>query len=421
MQNQSGQPRPHLFKNVSWLLSVEGAAKLSRFATILAMAAFLTAPEYGLVALCLAIHDIFRLLLRAGSGTQVIQCEEHKLRRFSQNAAAIQWLLCLLLALLQFGLAPLFAAFSNMPEASQLLQLMALSYLFYPSVSIKVFMLHRTHRFKEFSLLSGVCFIAENLLIPLLLWLDVGIMSVAYAKVFSAALWFILFSRVNIATFGVDFHLSTMKLLIKTSSFLLLTELSRSVKQHSDVFIAVKLMTPEIFGLYTFAKTASLGISQSFITAFHGAVLPYMSQKNRVGGEPFSKQVIWASVLLSLIFTVQALSAPIYVPLLFGDNWHNAILSCSILCLSAIPSLWMDTYCCSLRAKAEYNIELIIRIIALVTFVLAMLMFSLESPVDFAIFVTTATALTTLLMPSLYRLINSQIFSKNVYPNRSKL
>ena len=412
---------PPLFKNMSWLLSVEGAAKVARFVTIISMAAFLSATDYGMVILCLAIHDIFRLLMKAGSGTQVIQCEQRKLKRFCQNAGAIQWFICLSLALTQFLLAPVFAEFYDKPEATILLQLMAVSYLFYPAVSVRVYLLHRAHRFKEFSLVNGACIISENLLIPILLWLDLGILSIAYAKIFSAVLWFCLFMRADVTYYGIGVQLPIMKFLLKTSTQLMVTELSKAAKQHADIFIAGRLLPADIFGFYTFAKTASVGLSQSFINAFQGALLPYMSQRNRQGETTSSQSVVIISALLSVTFISQALLAPFYIPLFFGDSWQVAITAASILCLSAIPNLWFDTFCSALRAKGEYFNELLLRAITLLIFILGLLLVAPSTPTGFATFATVMATAITLLTFISNKLNLYTIFSRAFYADRSKL
>lgn len=377
-----------LVKNMSWLLSVEGAAKIARFITIFAMAAFLTPSEYGLAILCLAIHDIFRLLMRAGSGTQVIQCPKRKLKGYCQNAASIQWLLCIALAVIQFTSAPLLANFYQQTQASHLLQLMALSYLFYPAVSIKVYLLQRQNRFKEYSLINGCCIISENLLVAVLLWCDLGIVAIAYAKVASAILWFALFIKTDTHSYGFAISPAIIKFLLKTSSLLMLTELSKATKQHADVFVAGRLLPPELFGFYTFAKSASLGLSQSFINAFQGALLPYLSEQNRQGKNSDHKQVIGLNALLSLTFTAQALLAQFYIPLLFGQQWQGAVIACSILCLCAIPILWLDTFCCALRAHARYGQELAFRLFSLAAFATGLMLLPLSSNTDFALFTT---------------------------------
>jgi PST family polysaccharide transporter len=131
-----------LLNNTGWLLATEIVAKISRVLVILALAANLGVVEYGTVMLALACHEIFKLILRSGAGAQIIQCTEKQLPKYARNGALLQWLVCLFLAAAQAGLASHIADFYNNPELIPLISLMAIVYLFYPLVSIKVLALH---------------------------------------------------------------------------------------------------------------------------------------------------------------------------------------------------------------------------------------------------------------------------------------
>ena len=124
-----------LLKNTSWLLATEVAAKISRVLVILALAANLGVVEYGTVMLALACHEIFKLILRSGAGAQIIQCTEKQLPKYARNGALLQWLVCILLAGTQAGLASPIADFYDNPSLIPLISLMAVVYLFYLWIS----------------------------------------------------------------------------------------------------------------------------------------------------------------------------------------------------------------------------------------------------------------------------------------------
>ena len=80
-----------LLSNTIWLLSAEFVAKISRIFTIIVLAAQLSPMSYGTAMLALAFHDVFGLLLRAGVGSQIINCKPHQLESFAKNGILIQW------------------------------------------------------------------------------------------------------------------------------------------------------------------------------------------------------------------------------------------------------------------------------------------------------------------------------------------
>ena len=74
-----------LLDNTTWLLLTEMAGKISRILVILALAAHLSAIEYGTVMLALACHEVLKLMLRSGAGTQIIQCSEKNLKEYENE------------------------------------------------------------------------------------------------------------------------------------------------------------------------------------------------------------------------------------------------------------------------------------------------------------------------------------------------
>ena len=182
-----------LFQNTSWMMLSEGLSKISRIVTVIAMASLLAPFDYGIATLALACHELIRVFGRAGSGARVIQCAEHELERISRNASLLQWLVCGLITGLQMAFSSSIARFYQHPELAPLLSLMALTYLFYPMVSIKIFMLQRLNRMKYFGLANAACVSIDNLAIVLFLVMGHGVFAVAYAKVITACAWVLLF------------------------------------------------------------------------------------------------------------------------------------------------------------------------------------------------------------------------------------
>ncbi|MFT5677366.1 MAG: O-antigen/teichoic acid export membrane protein, partial [Paraglaciecola sp.] len=182
-----------LLSNTTWLLVTEIAAKVSRIMVIFALAAHLSAIEYGTVMLALACHEVLKLMLRSGAGTQIIQCSEANLKQYAKNGSILQWLVCVLLAGIQSALAIPVGDFYNNPEVTQLLASMAGVYLLYPLVSVKVFLIQRASNMRFYSLRNAGCIFAENLTIAVFVIFDFGIMSVVYGKWVFAILWVCLF------------------------------------------------------------------------------------------------------------------------------------------------------------------------------------------------------------------------------------
>jgi O-antigen/teichoic acid export membrane protein len=383
---KSVQPCFQLLYNAGWLFSAEIFAKLSRIITIVVLAASLTPISYGTAMLSLAVHEMLSFLLRAGAGTQIIQCKSKNLIEYAKNGATIQWLICLTLASLQFFLADLISEIYSTPALSDLLKAMAVIYLFYPWVSIRVFLLHRANCMRWFSLRSGLCTIIENLSIALFAYLGADIMAVAYGKIIFSLLWLILFSFSPVKAYGIGFNFAVIKQLLCTSRQLCSSEFLHTLRANADVFIAGKLMAPEVFGSYMFAKNAGVGLSQSISNVFSSALFPFLCKLQRQG-DLFKQQrlVYFISLGVGLLFVGQAVLVPLYMPIIFDAKWHATIPVATIMCLIALPIVIVNTYCLIERAKGYYENETKTRLTCLLITVSMLFILSPEQPMNFAL------------------------------------
>lgn len=375
-----------LLSNISWLLGSEIAAKSSRLFVILILAAQLSVIEYGTAMLALACHEVLKLVLRSGAGSQIVQCNEYQLPEFVKNGALLQWLICLSLAIIQIALAFPIAIFYDNSQLTELLILMAFAYVPYPLVSVKVFLLHRASNMRYYSICNALCIFAENISIGVFALLDFGIMSVVYGKWVFVILWISLFYFAPVKNYGIGFNKHIFLSLIKSSGQLLSTELVRALRLQSDVLIGARLLSPELFGIYSFAKSAGVGLSQSLNNAFNSGLYPYLCSKYRQKTLPnvILKTYLFAS-FVAFTFVLQAIAVPFYVPLLFEQQWQQSYSTVALLCCSAISVIFIDTYCNVLRAKAEYQYEMYVRIFCLVISAIGLFLFNASTPADFAL------------------------------------
>jgi PST family polysaccharide transporter len=375
-----------LISNTTWVLSAEAMARASRVVTLLALSYYLESLEYGTVILALTCHEMLRVFTRLGCGAKVIQCDQDQVAAFGRNAITLQWVLCICLCVFQFLLTDLIAYFYDNPALSELLKIMAFAHLFYPIVSIKVFLLQRANRLRYVGIASGLCMALENLSIALLLWFNFGIYAAAIAKIIAAFIWVCLFSlpKVQLIKAGIDTQV--MLNLIRYSSKILLTELTKSFRHNFDLLLAGRLLDGETFGIYSFAKSAGLGLAQSLGAAFNSALYPYLCLLERSGQSGEGLKSTWIMYAgICALFLLQAILAPFYIELLFNERWAEHATLVSILCLAAIPLLGLDTLCTSLRAKDKPLAELKLVASSTVFTVVAITLIQAQSAQAFAL------------------------------------
>ncbi|MCF2856562.1 oligosaccharide flippase family protein [Pseudoalteromonas sp. SMS1] len=347
-----------LIRNTSWLVGAEVVAKASRLASIMAMAAFLLPVEYGAAMLAMSIHEVLRLLLRSGAGAQIIRAKDEELPQLLANGLCVQWTVCISLCVVQFGIA--YSTHWLFPDHDifTLVALMALTYLVFPAVSTKAFLVQRENRMALFSVISSMCIIIENLAIAVALYSGAGLMAIVYAKWAFAIVWLGAFWAVKTQPHRLGFERVIFTRLLLTSTQLAAAEALRSLRMNMDIFIAARLMTPELFGLYSFAKSAGIGLAMSISQAYITALYPYICQQQKTNTrDSLGKKITLVTGLVSLIFICQSALVPVYVPILFSSEWQASFMTTSLLCLVAISTVWTDTYSAVLRSKGLYRLE----------------------------------------------------------------
>ncbi|MEE2730643.1 MAG: oligosaccharide flippase family protein [Pseudomonadota bacterium] len=381
-----------LLGNLSWMMVAEILSRASRFLTLFVLAASFSSAQYGSIMLALMCHEILRVFTQLGAGAMVIQCRDDDLERISGNALTLQWSIALSVAALQIAIAPFLAAFYSNPDIESLLVTMALAHVIYPLVSIKVFRLQRANRMRYFGIASGSCIAFENILVAALVLLDASLAMIAYSKVAAAVFWVMLFLRSMPIRVRPVLDVLTLRQLLGFSSKVFGSELVRALRWQADSLFAARLLSPELFGLYSFAKSASIGISQSFSAAYLAGSYPYLSQQHRAGQWPRALRLcVMVTTAILVLYLLQALLAPWYITLLFGDRWQAAIDVAQLMCLVAIPVLIADLLALTWRVQHRVGRELGYITLCSTVLLATLVLFTPDSPLAMACLVLSVS------------------------------
>ncbi len=383
-----------LLRNTSWSLAAEALSRVSRLVAIVALAAYLSPSEYGVACLALVTHELIRVFSRSGAGSKIIQCEESDLHHIAGNAIIFQWMMCITIAGLQIISAPYIAHFYDNKELAPLLQIMAATYLLYPAVAVKVFMLQRKNKFKQFGINSGISIFSDNISTAIFVLMGLGIASVAYAKIVGALVWFILFYFSSDTKIPLQFNKNTFFKIVKFSTNIFGIELLKLMRVHGDIFIAGKIFTPELFGIYGFAKNAGVGLGQSLSNAYLGGLFPYLCKCYRSGSEALANQKAFKyAAIIGTLFIIQSISAPIYIPLLFSEAWRGTETIVAILCLSACSAIIVDTGGIILRARDQVAKECKMLFIYILTTISIIVSLHPTTPIQMALIIVGSSFL----------------------------
>lgn len=394
-----------LIGNTSWMLLAEGLARGSRLITIIALASYLSASDYGIAILALVCYELLRVGTRLGAGAAIIQCTDVQLSSTAGNAHLLNWSICLTIAVLQYFCAPVLADFYQKPLLEPLLQIMAFSYVIYPIVMVRACLVQRSNNMKYFALCSAFAVMTDNLSTALLVYSGFGVYAVAWAKIIAALVWLGMFLAVKVPTIKPSYCGKTMVRLLVFSSKVLASDFLKTGRSQIDVLLAGKLLSPELFGLYSFAKSAGVGLGQSLSNAYLSCIYPRMAslQRDQKLASEF-RQMFLIALGISSIFIVQSLMAPIYIPLLFHNDWPNPSILVTVLCLSAIPCLLIDICALKLRVQYQANKEIALQAASVISLLLSLAIFSPTTPLSFAACTVAVSFSWLLFLPIIFNL-----------------
>ncbi len=350
-----------LLRRVGWLVMAEGAARVTRIVTALALAYALEPALFGIAALAMSVCELMRTPTRCGVLQAVVRADDARLGATLRTAMTINWVWHVLLAVAQIGIAYPLEAWMDAPGLAEPLIVMASIFFLYPIAFGRVALLHRSGDMKAVAGIVGASLSMANLTTAALAVAGFGLWSVVLPRLLSACLWVVMAYRAVPALPADDGERTGTRDVLRYGRSILGSELLKAAQGSVDKIIIGKLLGMEALGFYTFAYNAGLGLSQSLLKGFSDALFPYLCQSpGKAGDFTQAKRILFVtSVTAFVLFGAQALLAPIYVPVLFGDRWEPAILTLSLLCLSAVTRPFWDIPAQTLRAQGTPQTEFI--------------------------------------------------------------
>jgi PST family polysaccharide transporter len=364
--------------------SAELINRLTRILTAIVLARTLGTFEFGVAAVAITVSELLRILTQSGIGARIIQASEDEREAVCNAAYRLNWLLYGLVVVAHCIAAyPVASAYGDLRIAGLIL-LLALPLMLYPLASVQVFLTQRRNDMSFTAKMLGVQTSLDNVLTALFALAGLGLWSVALPKLFVALVWVWSYRRRN------DWRPSPViaplpyRQTIRFGAVVLLSELAGALRLHADKFLIGAMAGINALGTWFFAFNAGLGLSASIITALSTAFLPHVASlpKDKHFVPAVLKAMGLTLAVVTPVIVLQAVLAPIYVPILFGSGWTHAAELVGILCLSALALPVLRMMAMVLRALGTPGRELIITVIhglAALSAVSAGALFSLEA------------------------------------------
>ena len=352
-------------RNLSAMGSAQIAIRFSRLITTVVLSRLLNSEAYGLAAIALTVYEFIAVFTRNGISARVVQASEAEVESVAQTAYVMTWLICGALVVIQALAAVPIAHFCHDPRLVAPIALMSVIYLATPLCSMQAAFQQRDGRLGRIAFAGAAQVTVDNILTVIFALLGMGMWAIVLPKIIVAPIWVI------VVRYG--HHWRPDKISLRLSAYKNWQEITRFSRQvigigimttfqaNVDNIMVGYFLGVKALGVYYFAFNAGLGITLGLINALAQAVYPHLCQ---VRSDPQALMARYREAIGKLALVVmplvvlQAVLAPVYVPLVFGAKWAAAIPILSIICLSALARPFAAACSQLLTAVGRPDVEL---------------------------------------------------------------
>jgi len=328
-------------RNLGWLGASEIFVRITRLVTAIVLARVMDPVIFGVAALVLTINELIRVFNRNGIGAKIVQCTEDELNDISNTAYRLNVIFCVSLFCLQCLIAYPLAQFYSTPELVPMLQVLSITYLLMPLGMVQSSLIQREQRLKTTALIDGGQVGLDNILTTILAFAGLGAWAIVLPKFLTSPVWVLGYRHAHTWRPSKPFFCFNLwREVLEFGQYYLSIELLKTARLNFDNMIIGRLLGMEALGLYYFARNAGLGFSLTLINAINSALYPNLCEvKGNTAAlkQRFTRNLKQIGLIAVPLISLQASLAFIYVPIIFGEQWGNAIPLLTMLCLSAIP------------------------------------------------------------------------------------
>ena len=344
-----------ILRGVAGYASAELANRVVRLLAILVIARHTDAAMLGTAALALSLFELVRVLANVGIGQRIIVAHDAELEAICRTALRLFILLCAGVALFQLGVAGILAVIFGHREAGAMLAVLAGVYAFMPAGLVQIHLAMRERRLATTARIAATQAIADHLLTMALVVIWPSAWAIVLPKLLTAPLWTVLARRACPWKPRRDVAPAPAAQFRTFFVGVFGSEAMIALRGQADKLVIGAVLGVKALGIYYFAFGAGLGIAQSLVTAFGIVLFPNLAAEGDAGERSARMRAATLAGLACIVpFALfQAVAAPFYVPLVFGEQWGEAAHYVALLSLAAIPLFLAAAIGAHLRAGGK--------------------------------------------------------------------
>lgn len=356
----AAEPRDRLWRAIGAYGLSELAQRGTRIATTVLIARTLTAFELGVAALAITVFEIVRVAANAGTGQAVVRAPADKLAATCATAHRLGWAICIGLFVLQGAVGAAMGFWTGRDGLAAMVVALGCVYLVMPAGLVQSYLLLREQRHGTLAAVATVQAVADNVLTVVLAVCGFGPWAIVLPKVVTSPIWLIGMRRVQGWRPSLGHGSAGAVEMLRFAVPVVAAELVTMARMQLDRVLVGAMLGVEALGIYYFVSNAGVGISHALTTALSNSLYPVLAA---VGGAPrallatLDESLRRKALPIAGVVALQAVLAPIYVPLLFGARWAPVAWMVGTLCGAAVCKVFADAGVQALRAAGLTGLE----------------------------------------------------------------
>ncbi|MGJ3245974.1 MAG: lipopolysaccharide biosynthesis protein [Elainellaceae cyanobacterium] len=330
----------NFIKNIGWLGGAQVINRVTRLLTTVVLARTLTPEDFGLAALVLTTYDFTRILTMFGIGGKIIRSDDDELEEICNGAYWLNWLIFLILFVVQIGLAFPIAKFYGNDRLILPICAIAIVYLVSPFGRIQSILVQRENRLKVTALSHASTLASSNIITAILAFSGLGLWAIVLPKLVTPFIEIYIYLTHQPWRPSGGFTTQRWGDIFNFGINIMGINLLKTLRENGDYLIIGRFLGVEELGKYFFAFNAGLGISLTIIQSITVALYPHLCAARMDFArfkETYFKSLKTIAMIIIPFVILQSSLASFYVPIIFGGEWVTAIPILIRICLSAIP------------------------------------------------------------------------------------
>lgn len=331
---------------VFWRSGSQIIAQLVMWAATIIVVRLLSPQDYGLFAMTQVVLVAFNFLNGYSFATSLIQADTVSKERIAQ----VFGMLLLLnggLALLQFLVAPLAAAYYGQPMVANMLRVQCLVFLTTPFIALPSALLARGLDFRQQAWINIGSALAGAVTAFSCAWAGFGVWTLVIAPIIAFTVRAIGLTVAARMLVWPSFDFRGSGDIVRFGTALLLSQLFWIIQSQTDIFVAGRVLNPHDLGLYSESLFLTLIFTGRFIPPLNEVAFPAYAQIVKSGnsvGPAFLSTARLIMLIAAPLYLGLSLTAGPLVHTLFGPKWLEMIPIVSGLAL-AMPFMAMQIIC----------------------------------------------------------------------------